>query len=106
VTEGLAFLDAFLAYARSHLENGLEVLLPYRSPRVAILAADAIYRLKKKPPAAKAWLLAHPEAAAIGLVPDRDRRGEQGARRGGARPAPARERGTRGHRDGRGGAPR
>jgi predicted DNA-binding WGR domain protein len=69
VTEGLAFLDAFLAYARSHLENGLEVLLPYRSPRVAILAADAIYRLKKKPPAAKAWLLAHPEAAAIGLVP-------------------------------------
>ncbi|MBX7192392.1 MAG: DUF4132 domain-containing protein [Sandaracinaceae bacterium] len=68
-TQGLAFLDAFLAYASSHAEAGLEVLRPYRSPRVAMIAADALYRLKKKPPGAKAWLLAHPEAAAIGLVP-------------------------------------
>jgi hypothetical protein len=65
----LALLDAFLAFAASHTEEGLDVLLPYRSPRVAMLAADAQYRLKKKPPAARAWLLRHPEAAAVGLIP-------------------------------------
>lgn len=65
----LEFLDAFLAFASAHLDEGLDVLLPYASPRVAMLAADAQYRLKKKPPAAKAWLLRHPEAAAIGLIP-------------------------------------
>ena len=68
-TNELAFLDAFLAFAASHTEEGLDVLLPYRSPRVAMLAADVQYRLKKKPPAAKAWLLRHPEAAAVGLIP-------------------------------------
>ena len=67
--EKLACLDALLAYTKAHLEDGLGLLRPYRSPRVAILAADALYRLKKKPPAAKLWLLAHPEAAAVGLIP-------------------------------------
>jgi hypothetical protein len=66
---GEMFLEAFLAYASAHLEDGLPLLLPYRDPRIAPLAADALHRLKKKPPAARGWLLAHPEAAALGLVP-------------------------------------
>lgn len=65
----LTMLPAFLRWAASHLEAGLALLRPYRSPRVAMLAADAYHRLKKKPASARAWLLAHPEAAVIGLVP-------------------------------------
>ena len=65
----LLFLDPFLAFGESHPAEALEVLRPYRSPRVAFLAADALHRLKKKPPGAAAWLRAHPEAAAVGLLP-------------------------------------
>jgi hypothetical protein len=65
----LAFLDPFLAFAATHRAEGLAVLLPYRSPRIAMLAADAHHRLKNKPAAARDWLLQHPEAAATGLIP-------------------------------------
>lgn len=68
-THELLFLEPFLAFGASHPAEALEVLRPYRSPRVAFLAADALHRLKKKPPAAASWLRAHPEAAAVGLLP-------------------------------------
>jgi predicted DNA-binding WGR domain protein len=65
----LLFLDALLAFASSHVAEGLEVLRPYGDPRIAMIAADALHKLKKKPPGASSWLRAHPEAAAVGLIP-------------------------------------
>ncbi len=66
---GLAALPGLLRFAQAHLTAALEVCLPFRSARIAPLAADALVRLKAARPAAQRWLLAHAETAAFALIP-------------------------------------
>jgi predicted DNA-binding WGR domain protein len=64
----IAILDALLAFAQHHPAEAMPVLLPYESPNVARVAVAALAQ-KKTRQVARAWLLAHPEAAAIGAIP-------------------------------------
>jgi predicted DNA-binding WGR domain protein len=65
----LAFLEPLLAYASHHPVEGLPILMPYASARIAPLAANAFLHLKKAKALGQAWLLAHPEASSVGLIP-------------------------------------
>jgi predicted DNA-binding WGR domain protein len=49
--------------------EGAGLLLPFASPKIAVLMADWLARLKSLRPPALAWLLRHPEEAARALVP-------------------------------------
>jgi hypothetical protein len=62
-------LPGLLTLARTYPVDCAEVLQPVRSPAFALLAADALVRLKTVRPAARRWLLAHDECAAVGLIP-------------------------------------
>ena len=66
---GLAVLPGVIRFAETDLAAAVEALRRVRSPRVAPVMADAFARLKKSRALASEWLLANPEAAAIGLVP-------------------------------------
>ncbi len=66
---GLEVLGFALRAADVETVGAVEALVRVRSPRVAPLMADAYARLKKARPTALEWLLAFPEAAAVGLVP-------------------------------------
>ena len=65
----LALLEPLLTFADHHAADGLGLLLPFASARVAPIAADVLQRTKTLAPLARAWLGQHPEAAAVGLIP-------------------------------------
>lgn len=67
---GAAGMPGYLAMARRDLGRIMEVLERLDSPRVAPFVAEAYGRLQKWRGPARAWLLRHPETAAVGLVPD------------------------------------
>ena len=67
---GLGTLPGLLRYSARYLTEAIQVFLPFRSPRLAPLAAEALVRLKAVRPEARGWLLAHDECAAVGLIPD------------------------------------
>lgn len=66
---GVACLPGLLAYAKARPVEGLGLALPFRSPRLAALAAHALKSVKIAKQAAAQWLLAHAETAAIALIP-------------------------------------
>ena len=66
----LAALRPLVYFASHSLRDALPFFLPYDAPALASSAADAFTRLKSARADAEAWLLSHPEAAAVGLVPD------------------------------------
>ena len=65
----LAALPGLLRLAEAQPAAALELSLPFRSPRIAPRAADALVRLKSARAAARRWLLAHAECAAVALIP-------------------------------------
>lgn len=65
---GLPALSGLLHFTSSHVERGLTLALPFRSTRVAPLAAAALLRAKKAKLPAQRWLFAHAEVAAIALL--------------------------------------
>jgi predicted DNA-binding WGR domain protein len=65
----LRALRGLLRYAAFDPIGALEAFEPVASVRVAPLMADALVRLKKGRPLAKAWLARFPEHAAAGLIP-------------------------------------
>jgi predicted DNA-binding WGR domain protein len=62
-------LQGLVTYASAHPEDGLGLALPFRSPRLAPLAAHALKNLKKARANAMQWLRAHPETAITALIP-------------------------------------
>jgi predicted DNA-binding WGR domain protein len=58
-----------LRYVAANPGRRLELAIPFRSPLLAPLVADALARLKTARAAARRWLLLHAETAAIGLIP-------------------------------------
>ncbi len=64
----LHVLPRLLEMAESRIVQTLPFLLPFRSSRVARLAATSL-ETRTARPAAQRWLRAHPEAAALALVP-------------------------------------
>ena len=65
----LAALPGLLRLAQAHPAAAVELCPPFRSPRIAPMAADALVRLKAARPAAQRWLLDHAECAAVALIP-------------------------------------
>jgi hypothetical protein len=65
---GVAAIDGLLRYARDKLPSAVPAMQLVISPRIAPLMA-LVFAKGKKRDAAEAWLLEHPEVAAIGLVP-------------------------------------
>ncbi len=65
---GLALLDALLVFAGHHAHEGLRLLLPYASMRVAAFAAHAASFHKRARAPARAWLEHHPEVATAALI--------------------------------------
>jgi len=68
-TYELAALPGLLRIAEATIGKVVDQLLPFRSARLAPFVADALARLKTARGDAQRWLLAHPEAAAVGLIP-------------------------------------
>jgi len=68
--QGLRALPGLLRYAGVRLADAVPLFLPFRVPRLAPLAAEALARLKSARAEARRWLLAHDECAAAGLIPD------------------------------------
>lgn len=68
-TYELAALPGLLRIAEATIGKVVDQLLPFRSARLAPFVADALARLKTARDDAQRWLLAHPEAAAVGLIP-------------------------------------
>jgi hypothetical protein len=66
--EARAF-PAFLRYIAVNAGRRLELAIPFRSPLLAPVVADALARLKTARPTARRWLLLHAETAAIALIP-------------------------------------
>jgi predicted DNA-binding WGR domain protein len=65
----LSGLPGLLRHAASNAEDGFDALIPFRSPRIAAAAAHAYHNTKKGRAPAQRWLLAHPQAAAVGVLP-------------------------------------
>ncbi|GAA2374885.1 hypothetical protein Cme02nite_04240 [Catellatospora methionotrophica] len=65
----LAVLPMLLDGARRSAAQHVPLLLPYASPEVAVVMADALARLKSVREIALSWLARQPEAAARALVP-------------------------------------
>ncbi|HEX6095229.1 MAG TPA: DUF4132 domain-containing protein [Thermoanaerobaculia bacterium] len=66
---GARALPTLLRYVAASPGRRFELLIPFRSPAVAPLVADALARVKAARPIARQWLLLHAETAAIGLIP-------------------------------------
>jgi hypothetical protein len=66
---GLSCLPGLATFAAARPEEGLAFALPFRAARLAPIAARAFRHLKRTRPHAMAWLRAHPETAAVGLIP-------------------------------------
>jgi hypothetical protein len=66
---GIASVDFFVRYATENLTDAISFFAAFDAPVVAPLVADARGKSKKAAAECDAWLLAHPEAAAIGLIP-------------------------------------
>jgi predicted DNA-binding WGR domain protein len=66
---GLDVLPGALRFAKTDLAVAAEALRRVKSPRVALLFAEAFARLKKSRDLAGEWLTRFPEVAAIALVP-------------------------------------
>ncbi|WP_394827365.1 DUF4132 domain-containing protein [Pendulispora albinea] len=66
---GIALLDFAIRSAEGDPAAAARALVRARSARVAPLMAHAFMNLKRARPDAVAWLLAFPEAAAVGLIP-------------------------------------
>jgi hypothetical protein len=66
---GVEAIDFALRSASMDAATAASALVRANSPRVAPLMADAFARLKKARATAVEWLLAFPEAAAVGLLP-------------------------------------
>jgi predicted DNA-binding WGR domain protein len=79
--EARAF-PVLLRYVAATPGKWLEMLVPFGSPAAAPVMADALAKLKTARPLARQWLLLHPEAAAIGLIPQAA--GPRGAERNNA----------------------
>jgi hypothetical protein len=62
-------IPGLMRYAELDPISALGAFEPVASTRIAPLAADALVRLKKGRPLAKAWLERFPEHAAAGLIP-------------------------------------
>ncbi len=62
-------LRAVLRYATIDPTNAIEAFAVVDAVEVAPVMADALMRLKKSRQNAQTWLLAHPETAAIALIP-------------------------------------
>ncbi|OJH36128.1 WGR and DUF4132 domain-containing protein [Cystobacter ferrugineus] len=65
---GLAALPVITDYVTTHGSETYALLAPYAVTRLAPQVADAFHRTKKARPAARAWLLRHPEHASAGLL--------------------------------------
>ena len=65
----LAVLPAALRFAASRPADAIDALSRIDGPEVAPFMADVRQRIGKLRPIADAWLVAHPEAAAVGLIP-------------------------------------
>lgn len=66
---GLACLPGLTAYASARPTDGLALALPFRSAKLAPIAAHVFKNLKKSKPAAMQWLQAHVETALAALIP-------------------------------------
>ncbi|BBL76840.1 DUF4132 domain-containing protein [Methylomagnum ishizawai] len=66
---GFAALPKLLEYIQARPGRGLDMALPFRTPRVAPLAAHAFRNLKQAKAPALAWLRLHPETALAALIP-------------------------------------
>ncbi len=84
-TWGLRALPGLVACGKGSPSQTVPVARLIDAPEVAPMMAEAIARLAKQRAIAERWLLAHPRAAAIGLVPDALR--TRGKARGYARQA-------------------
>jgi hypothetical protein len=70
-TDELDALDVVLPFAKHHPNIGLAILLPVGLPELAEEAAAQLLKAKREPAySAIDWLKLHPEAAAIGLIPN------------------------------------
>lgn len=70
-TDGLDALDVVLPFAKHHPNIGLAILLPVGLPELAAEAAVQLLKAKRDPAhSAIDWLKLHPEAAAMGLIPN------------------------------------
>src|SRR6185369_17265109 len=68
-TYELRALPGLLRHAELSFSMVADTILPFRASGLALPVADALARLKAVRPAAQRWLLAHAEAAALGLIP-------------------------------------
>lgn len=66
---GLSCLPGLVNYASARAEDGLAVALPFRSAKLAPIAAHALKNLKKAKANAILWLKSHPETAITALIP-------------------------------------
>ncbi|MBI3928054.1 MAG: DUF4132 domain-containing protein [Armatimonadetes bacterium] len=66
---GTAGLPGFLKLAGKESARLVSTLANVRSPRIALLMAEALERLKGSRPTARAWLLRFSDEAAAGLIP-------------------------------------
>lgn len=62
-------IPGLVRFGGEYLSTVAACFLPFRSPRLAPLAAEALARLKSLRAEARRWLLAHDECAAAGLIP-------------------------------------
>ncbi|CAN5671414.1 hypothetical protein BH09MYX1_BH09MYX1_41200 [soil metagenome] len=67
---GVAAIPSLLRYAKVRGADAISGLQLVVAPAIAPLLADIRIRTKSVRPEADAWLRAHPEVAAIGLIPD------------------------------------
>lgn len=66
---GLDALPGVLSFAEKELAVSVPVLARIVSPRVAPPMAEAFSRLRRQRDEARAWLVSHPDIAALGLIP-------------------------------------
>lgn len=66
---GTAAIPGLLSYARSYLEDGLEIAAPVDSPRLVPIALHALNHSKKAKAAAIAWIRAHLNTVANTILP-------------------------------------
>ncbi|MEV0901332.1 DUF4132 domain-containing protein [Actinoplanes sp. NPDC049802] len=65
----VAALPSIVRLARRSMEEMAPMLMPFSSPRIAVLMADCLSRLKSLRPEAMEWLLRHPAEASRALIP-------------------------------------
>ncbi len=66
----LALYSSVAYFVREHLKDGLAYIGPFDIPELAPYVADAFIRLKSARNDAMTWMLRHPEATAVGVIPE------------------------------------